>query len=186
VAVYRYDAGDVGPPSDLAKRRYLLKLFRDRGHGVLVESGTYLGGTVEFFLPYADRIVSVEIEPRLFEEAVRRFANKPKVELRLGDARKLIPELAAELEEPALFWLDGHFTGGVNTMMGEQLEPAPGILEALASLELPEGTTVVVDDLRLFGRGDGFPALETLVGSARKAFPEAQIFTGLDSLSILA
>jgi hypothetical protein len=185
-AARRYDAGGLGPPADRAKRRHLLSVFRARGHEILVESGTYLGGTVLFMQPHARRIVSVEIEPVLYEAARQRFEDDESVELHLGDAAVLIPELVAGLAEPALVWLDGHFTGGVNTLQGEAIEPAPGILESLGDLELPKGMTVVVDDLRLFGRGEGFPALDALLLSASRAFPEAQIATGLDSLVIAA
>lgn len=185
-AIYRYDAGWLDSPADHAKRRHLLRIFRARKHQVLVESGTYLGGTVAFMLPHARKIVSVEIEPSLYEEARRRFAGDPKVELHLGDAAKLIPELVAGVDEPALIWLDGHFTGGVNTVRGEAVEPAPGILESLGRLNLPRGTTVVVDDLRLFGRGDGFPQLDELAQAARAAFPRATIAVGIDSLVIEA
>jgi hypothetical protein len=153
---------------------------------VFVESGTYLGGTVAFMLPFARRIVSVEIEPALYEAARRRFADDANVELLLGDATSIVPEVAAALQEPALVWLDGHFTGGVNTVRGEAVEPAPGILESLGKLDLPPGMTVVVDDVRLFGRGDGFPQLDELVLGARAAFPEAEIALGLDSLVICA
>jgi hypothetical protein len=183
-AARRYDAGELGPPSDHAKRRHLLAVFRDRKHEILVESGTYLGGTVEFMLPHSRRIVSVEIEPSLYQQARRRFENDKNVELHHGDSAVLVPQLVGGLEEPALVWLDGHFTGGVNTLQGEAIEPAPGILESLGDLDLPEGMTVVVDDLRLFGRGDGFPSLDALLLSARRAFPEAQIAIGLDSLVI--
>jgi hypothetical protein len=185
-AARRYDAGELSPPADRAKRRHLLGLFRARGHDVFVESGTYLGGTVAFMRPHARRIISVEIEPTLYEAARRRFANDRNVELLLGDAATVIPEVAAELQRPALLWLDGHFTGGVNTMAGEAVEPAPGILESLGRLDLPSGMTVVVDDVRLFGRGEGFPSLEALVLGARSAFPDAEIALGLDSLVISA
>jgi hypothetical protein len=185
-AARRFDAGRLGPPSDRAKRRHLLELFRARGHEVLVESGTYLGGTVAFMRPHARRIVSVEIEPSLHEAARGRFAGDQNVELLLGDAAILIPEVVAELREPALVWLDGHFTGGVNTVPGEAVEPAPGILESLGKLDLPRSMTVVVDDVRLFGRGDGFPQLDELVLGARRAFPGAEIALGLDSLVICA
>jgi hypothetical protein len=130
--------------------------------------------------------VSVEIEPSLYEAARRRFAGNDNVELHLGDSALLVPQLVSSLGEPALLWLDGHFTGGVNTVKGDAIEPAPGILTSLGDLDLPRGTTVVVDDLRLFGRGDGFPTLDALLLSARRAFPEAEIAIGIDSLVIAA
>ena len=183
-AARRYDSGRLGPPADHAKRRQLLELFRARGHEVFVESGTYLGGTVAFMVPHARRIISVEIEPALYEAARRRFGNEAKVELVLGDAAAVVPGFVAGLGEPALVWLDGHFTGGVNTVRGEAIEPAPGILESLGARDLPSGMTVLVDDLRLFGRGDGFPPLDELLLQARQAFPDAEIALGLDSLVI--
>jgi predicted O-methyltransferase YrrM len=90
-AALRYDAGLVAAPSDRAKRRFLLSLFKQRNHRLFVESGTFLGGTVEYFLPHAKRIVSVEIEPDLHEAARRRFQSSPSVELLLGDAMDVIP-----------------------------------------------------------------------------------------------
>jgi hypothetical protein len=183
-AMLRYDAGLVAAPSDRAKRRFLLRLFKERDHKLLVESGTFLGGTVEYFLPHARRIVSVEIEPRLYEAAQNRFKSSPSVELVLGDALEEIPRVLAGVSDPPLVYLDGHFTGGVNTEPGRFVEPAPGILEQLATLGLPPGTTVVVDDLRLFGRGDGFPGVDELTSAARSAFPEAAIYVGVDCLVI--
>jgi hypothetical protein len=51
-------------------------------------------------------------------------------------------------------------------------------------LGLPSGTSIVVDDLRLFGRGDGFPGLDELTSAARNAFPGAASYVGVDCLVI--
>jgi hypothetical protein len=185
-AMLRYDAGFVAAPADRAKRRFLLRLFKGRKHELFVESGTFLGGTVEYFLPHARRIISVEIEPHLYEAAQRRFKASRSVELVLGDALEEIPRVLAALSEPPLVYLDGHFTGGVNKEPGRFVEPAPGIIEKLGVLGLPPGTSLVVDDLRLFGRGDGFPGLEELTSAARSAFPRAAIYAGVDCLVIAA
>ena len=40
-----------------------------------------------------------------------------------------------------------------------------------------------MDDLRLFGRGDG-PGLDELTSAARGAFPLAEIYLGVDCLVI--
>jgi hypothetical protein len=180
----RYDAGSVAAPADRAKRRFLLRLFKERKHQLFVESGTFLGGTVEYFLPHARQIVSVEIEPHLYEAARRRFNASPSVELVLGDALEEIPRVLSAVSEPPLVYLDGHFTGGVNKEPGRFVEPAPGILEKLGGLGLPPGTSIVVDDLRLFGCGDGFPGLDELTFAARNAFPGAAIYAGIDCLVV--
>ena len=183
-AALKYDAGKVAAPADRAKRRFLLELFKERHHTLFVESGTFQGGTVEYFVPHARRIVSVEIEPELHAAARTRFSSTPSVELLLGDALDVIPRVLAELSEPPFVYLDGHFTGGVNKEPGQFVEPAPGILRKVGELGLPRGTTVVVDDLRLFGRGDGFPRLDELASSAQEAFPGAAQFVGIDCLVI--
>jgi hypothetical protein len=185
-AALRFDRGILGAPSDRAKRRFLLNLFKERNHELLVESGTFQGGTVEYFVPHAKRIISVEIEPPLHEAARERFRDTPSVELLLGDAMDLIPQVLETVSEPPFVYLDGHFTGGVNLQPGKAIEPAPDILSALGELSLPAGSTVVVDDLRLFGRGDGFPGLDELTSAARKSFPDAAIYVGIDCLIIAA
>ena len=46
-AALHFDAGKVAPPADRAKRSFLLQLFNERNHALFVESGTFLGGTVD-------------------------------------------------------------------------------------------------------------------------------------------
>jgi hypothetical protein len=183
-ALWAYDHGQVGPPAPRTKRRQLLALFREHGHDILVESGTYLGGTVAFFVPYASRIVSVEIDPTLHARARTRFAAVPHVDLRLGDAADVIPSVIADLGRPCLLWLDGHFSGGA-TGRGQVNEPAADILRRIGTTA-PAGTTIVVDDLRLFGRDPYVPSLEELLAVAREAFPASRIATGLDCLIVSA
>jgi predicted O-methyltransferase YrrM len=182
-AARRFDAGLVEVPSERAKRRHLLSLFQARGHATLVEAGTYLGDTVAYFLPYAKRVISVEIDHTLWEGAQRRFAEIDSVEIIMGDAADEIPRIAGTLNEPALIFLDGHHSGA-GTGRGEEYEPALGILEQLGTTGVAPGSTIVVDDLRLFGREPSYPSLDALVSTARTTWPQAGIYAGLDSLVV--
>ena len=183
LALRQFDAGVVDLPPPRAKRRHLLSLFRERGHDCFVEAGTYLGDTVQFFLPHAGRIISVELDDELWRAASERFAAHPQVTIVKGDAEQEIPRIVGELELPPLVWLDGHHSGE-GTSQGEHAEPAVAIVERLGQTRVPPGTTIVVDDLRLFGRLPEFPALESLTSAARAAWPDAQIRVGLDALVI--
>jgi hypothetical protein len=167
------------PPS--AKRAHLLTLLRERGHTVFVESGTYLGDTVAFMAKHAEHVVSVELHDELWRRAVERFADVPHVDIQHGDGLDLVPEIVAQLTAPPLIWLDGHYSGE-GTALGRENEPAASILGSLGEVS-PAGTTVVIDDLRLFGTSD-YARLDELVLSARQAFPAARVRTGLDSLVI--
>jgi hypothetical protein len=150
-AAIMYVLGRRWHPPAGAKRRHLLSLFRSRGHHTLVEAGTYRGETVDYFVAHADSIISVEIDAELYDAAKRRFASCASVEIRCGDALHVIPEVVASLDSPPLVWLDGHFSGA-RAGTGELAEPAADIINRLGPLS-PPGTTVVVDDLRLFGSG---------------------------------
>jgi hypothetical protein len=182
-ALRRFDAGVVDIPPLRAKRRHLLGLFRDGAHDSFVEAGTYLGDTVDFFRPHASRIVSVEIDEELWRKASERFSDDPQVQIVRGDAELEIPRIVRELGRPALIWLDGHYSGE-GTAQGEHYEPAVAILQRLGGAGVAPGTTIVIDDLRLFGRLPEFPTLEALTSTARTAWPDAKIYSGLDSLVI--
>jgi hypothetical protein len=182
-AARRFDRGLVAQPAQRSKRRHLLALFREGGHDTLIETGTYRGETVRFFLPYAKRIVSIEIDATLHQLARHRFAANDNVEILLGDALEMTPRLVAELDGSCLLWLDGHFSGGA-TGRGELEEPVVEILRRVRELPSPHGMTVVVDDLRRFGRDPGVPPLYSLIDAARVAFPGARISAELDSLVI--
>jgi hypothetical protein len=184
IALRRFDSGRVEAPAEFAKRRHLLALFQEHGHRVFVESGTYRGDTTAFFLRYAERLLTVEVDPRLFQRARARFADAPKVQVIEGDALVEIPRVVGELTEPPLIWLDGHYSGG-ETGKGAEVEPALEIIRRLGGVA-PAGSTIVVDDLRLFGLLPDFPRLDDLIIATREAFPTATLRTGLDSLVVLA
>lgn len=176
-----YLSGRAWHPPGHAKRRHLLRLLQGRGHRVFVEGGTYRGDTVAYFVGHVDRVVSVELSPEYFAAAKTRFAGDPRVEIRQGDATDVIPEVVSELEQSALIWLDGHYSGR-DTALGSEVEPAAEILERLAEVT-PAGSTIAIDDLRLFGHLD-YASLTEVVSTAARAFPDAVIRTGLDSLII--
>ncbi len=184
VAAYAWIRGQhlVGPPA-IAKQRNLLDVLKTRKHRIFVEAGTYKGETTAFFVPHADQVISVELHDGLFAAAERRFAKHPNVTLVHGDSLIEIPKIVANCSSPPLVFLDGHFSGR-GTAQGEEMEPAKSTLRRLAGVT-PAGTTIVIDDLRLFGSGlAGFPQLDAITAAARAAFPNAVIRIGLDSIVV--
>ena len=179
----RFAVGRSCEPPAYAKRAHLLRLLEHRGHSVFVEAGTYLGDTAEFFAHRAERVISVELHDGLWQRAAERFAGVPNVDIQHGDATDLVPAIVAGLRAPPLIWLDGHYSGE-GTAAGSEIEPAAAILKHLGPVS-PPGTTVVIDDLRLFGN-PRYARLEDLINAAARSFPQAMVRTGLDSLVIEA
>src|SRR5271169_1915651 len=73
----------------------------------LVETGTYYGEMVAAQNRRFDRIYSIEFAPELAERARRKFAAEAHIKIFCGDSRVILPEVLAQLNAPALFWLDG-------------------------------------------------------------------------------
>ena len=126
----------------------------------------------------------MELHDDLFAAAVRRFERHPNVTLVHGDSLVEIPKVVANCSTPPLVFLDGHFSGAGTAAEGQEMEPAESTLRQLAGVA-PPGTTIVIDDLRMFGSEQlGYPQLDVITSAGRTAFPTALIRAGLDSIVI--
>ena len=139
----------------------IIREYAERyGPGTFVETGTYLGGTVDAVRGHFRRIYSIELDPTLHARARAHFARVPHVTLLQGDSGEVLPGLLSGIREPCLFWLDGHFSGG-RTAKG-RLE-TPIVAELLAILAHPiDGHVILVDDARGFGNLPDYPSLDEL------------------------
>jgi hypothetical protein len=148
------------PPPHAYKQREVKRYARRAKIRTLVETGTYLGHMIDATKHSFDRIYSVELDDALHEAAVHRFARVAHVVLIKGDSAAIVPELLERIHEPALFWLDAHYSGQ-GTARGE--EDCPILNELLPILLAKEhGHIVLIDDARAFVGKDGYPTLERL------------------------
>jgi hypothetical protein len=150
-------AGRPAPAPSVVKHD-IVRHHADRyGLATLVETGTYMGGTIEALEDRFARIYSIELDDALYERARARFAHLPHVTILHGDSAQMLPELLAQLREPALFWLDGHYSGP-GTAKGRRETPI--VEEILAVLAHPvAGHVILVDDARVFGTWPDYPTL---------------------------
>jgi hypothetical protein len=61
-----------------------------------------------------------------------------------------MPEIVGQLHCPSLFWLDGHYSGGVTARGGLG---APVVRELVASFASKRRRILLFDDARLFDGG---------------------------------
>lgn len=160
--------GRPAPPPHPVKEAALREYARRFSLRVLVESGTYLGDMVYALRDCCTRIISVELSADLVPHLRRYFRSYPHVEIVQGDSGKVMPKILAALDEPALFWLDGHYSHGI-TARGE--EETPVIRELQAIFAHPLNHCILIDDARSFGRYSGYPTLEEVRALVERARP---------------
>lgn len=143
-----------------AVKRAAIKWYREKYDlKILVETGTYLGDMVEACKLLFDKVYSVELSEKLYKKATKRFAADTNVELLCGDSSVKLPEILKKEHQPCLFWLDGHYSGGV-TAMGS-LE-CPVREELAAILQHPVNHVILVDDARLFNGTHDYPTVDEI------------------------
>jgi hypothetical protein len=180
-AFWRLHGQKTEPPL-LTKQRLLRNYRRRFGIRILVESGTYMGETVSAMLSEFSRIISIELDQTLFELAAKRFrSRRPQVTILQGDSAAVLPRVVSELAEPALFWLDGHYSGGI-TAHGEKESPVIEELQAILASEFPH--VILIDDARLFGADPGYPTLEDVDSLVRKLRPDLRIDVAQDVIRV--
>lgn len=153
-------AGKPSPPPHIVKQKNLIAIARAYNLTVLVETGTFYGDMVDAMKNVFNHIYSIELSPNLFEKARKRFKDQKNVEIIHGDSGKELEKIIPRLNNPTLFWLDGHYSGG-ETAMGETETP---IFEELSViLDYQERKhVIIIDDARLFGTDPGYPDMDEL------------------------
>ena len=91
-------------------------------------------------------VISIEIDPTLYKDACARFANDKNVRIAHGDCAREMPLILSALQEPAVFWLDGHYSGG-GTGKGEVEDPILISLNQIAGHPV-HGHVIFIDDAR--------------------------------------
>lgn len=68
---------------------------------------------VEAMRGHFDRIYSIELSEALCWNAQKRFKDYNNIEIICGDSITELEKVIQHLDQPSLFWLDGHYSAGV-------------------------------------------------------------------------
>lgn len=153
-------AGRPVPVPNIVKQSTVLDYARRYHLRVLVETGTFYGAMLLAARPHFDRLYSIELDGGLHQRARRLFAGDPEVRLKCGDSGELLPGVLAELTQPALFWLDAHYSGE-GTARGPLDTPIAAELKAILTHPVA-GHVILIDDAKDFGRLPDYPPIEEL------------------------
>lgn len=132
----------MGPPTEL-----IVKLQAAHNLRYFVETGTYLGQTAYWASQFFEQVVTIEFSQSLYEQAIAQYAHVPNLACRYGHTRDQLEQLVPQLEAPALFWLDAHWSGGET--YGETDEcPLLDEIETINQSKFEH--FILIDDARLF------------------------------------
>lgn len=170
------------PPPHVVKQRTINVIAERFGLKMLVETGTYYGDMVEAMKRRFSRIYSIELSKELSERAAKRFRGDRHVQIIHGDSGAELGKLVGQIDQPALFYLDGHYSAGI-TARGSKDTP---IYEELAHIfdTRNKAHVIVIDDARCFGNDPGYPSMQELREFIRSKRPDAEIAVEDDSIRI--
>jgi hypothetical protein len=153
-------AGQPVPPPARVKRQILAAYGAAFGVGTLVETGTFLGGTVYALKDRFRTIYSIELSDDLMNRARHRFRKYSHIRILHGDSGELLPDLLGDVSERCLFWLDGHYSAGI-TARGKLDTPIVSELMTVFDHTIKDHV-ILIDDARLFNGTEDYPTLEEL------------------------
>ncbi len=109
----------------------------------------------------------------LYNKAKKRFKKDSNVEILQGDSGKMLSQIVNQLIEPAIFWLDGHYSAGM-TAKGDKDCPVFEELEAIfAGKKLNH--VLLIDDARCFvGEGD-YPTIKQVTDFIQNKNPDYKL-----------
>lgn len=160
---------DVFVPHSLTKLHNIAKARKRTGARSVIEVGSFKGVTTRRLARLFDVLHSIEIDPRLFEMARQRCADRPNVTVHLGDGKTVLADVCPKVSRCIAF-LDGHYSGE-GTGKGDEPEPVLAELDVIAR-HLDNFVGIVVDDFREFDVASGWPRKSEVMARLEQVLPE--------------
>jgi hypothetical protein len=181
--LFRWESqGRPVPPPPIVKHGLIKSYAKRFGCRYLVETGTWHGDTVEASLNTFDKIWTIELAPHFAEVARQRFAGNAKVHILEGDSAQLLRTVIPKLDQPTLFWLDGHYSGGA-TAKGSVECPIYQELEAFFAGR-PDRDVILIDDARDFVGARDYPTIGELRDHVRSKSKDLELYVADDVIRI--
>lgn len=182
IAAYRKDPSFVPVPHHV-KERTVLDLARKNSIGTLIETGTFLGEMIEAVSGHFRRYVSIELSEQLAKKARKRFQHRENVEIICGDSSVVLPEVIGKLDERAMFFLDGHYSGGI-TAKSDIETPVIEEIRWILNHKIPDHI-VVIDDARLFIGKRDYPDINRFKSILHELNPDSRVEIINDCIIVL-
>jgi hypothetical protein len=160
VSPFQYSTLKLCPPGSakMAALRQYGRRFRPK---IFVETGTHVGNTTLNMSKHFARCVTIELSNELHARALKLFESIANVTCLHGNSGVVIKDILKTLDEPALFWLDAHHSGGETA--GAGYDPIFEELGAIYSHKI-KNHIILIDD----ARGHRFKQIQENVPSSHQ------------------
>jgi FkbM family methyltransferase len=173
------------------KKRSIIDNYKNEfGIETFVETGTFLGDTVEFFKNKFDKVYSIELSEDLANRAIERFNKDRNVEIIQGDSGTVLHDLVENLQQSAIFWLDGHYsseffvgTEFIKTARSDKNTPIENELKAIFRSKATH--IILIDDARLFIGENDYPTIDALKKIIKNSRPEYAVTVDTDIIRVV-
>lgn len=141
------------PTPQLIKHKIIRDLAIKYSIKTLVETGTYLGVMIDANKNYFENIFTIELNKKLYKRAKKKFSSLKHISVRQGDSSKILPFILNKIQNPTVFWLDAHFSGGI-TSKGKSDTPIISELKMILKKKLPDCIILIDDAIEFNGKKD--------------------------------
>lgn len=154
--------GKPFPTPHIMKQLTVKKYARVFSLDTLIETGTYKGYMLYATKGLFSRLISIELDPELYGKARKRFAKYGHIIFIQGDSGAKLPEVLAAVNQPCLFWLDAHFSKGIDCPLPQELAHI---------LQHPYDHVILIDDAHFYTGEPGTPSLKSLQDMVKEKRP---------------
>jgi len=139
-------------------------ILRKYPNEIFIETGSHLGDGIRAALGAGfNEIYSIEINEDKFKNLSKVFEKVSSVVLLCGDSSKRLKEVLDEIDQPTTIWLDAHIDDSSydkKTIVLDDRNPILNELQIISKHHI-KTHTILIDDLRLFNRRQGFWGLSS-------------------------
>lgn len=156
------------PCPHLIKVSTILKYARKFHIKTLVETGTYLGQTVDDLKHKFRKIFTIELDENLYKNAKSNFVKYNNITIIQGDSSEELKKVIKRIKNPTMFWLDAHYSSGL-TIKGRIETPILKELIAISKIKI-KNYVILIDDARKFTGTNDYPTIKMVQNLVKKHF----------------
>jgi len=142
------------------KQELIRKFSKSFDINCFVETGTYIGDMIWALKDDFSQIYSIELDKKLAKQAKERFSKYKHVKIVQGDSSNTLPKILDKNNEPIIFWLDSHYSGGITSKGKFNTSIRCELKLIIRRKNLKD--IILIDDARLFNGKDDYPDIEEL------------------------